>query len=239
MVEKNIALLAKWWWWLVTGKGGLWRRMIIKKYNIKGSYDPSKMIVKARKVSSTWKDIIKSVQGNSEVATAFRDGLKLKLGRGNEISFWEDVWIGDKTIRDQYPKLYQLVVDNQKKVGEMGLWVDGVWYWELSFRRNLYQWEEASKKELLEGLNHIQLRDTEDDRLVWTYSADGRYNTSSLMKAVIVIKAKRRNWEVVPFQLWSGLAPPKKRSPQIICYFTAVGVGIYGAAVSPGGALNG
>ncbi|KAL9658893.1 hypothetical protein QQ045_015579 [Rhodiola kirilowii] len=87
MVETNLALLTKWWGRLVSGKGGLWRRMIIEKYAIKGAHDPTKMTSKVSRLSSTWKNIISAVQGNSEVVMAFREGLKLKPGRGNEISF--------------------------------------------------------------------------------------------------------------------------------------------------------
>ncbi|KAL9690818.1 hypothetical protein QQ045_011229 [Rhodiola kirilowii] len=217
MVEKNMALLTKWWWRLVSGQGGLWRRMISEKYAIKGAHDPLKMTAKVSRVSRTWKNIISAVRGNSEVATAFREGLKLKLGRGNEISFWDDVWLGVKSFKDQYPKLYTLALDNQLKVGEMGYWLDGVWHWQVRFRRPLYQWEDALKNELLEGLNHVHPRDRDNDSIVWAYSQDGRYSTNTLMKAVISLKANKRNWEHLPFQLWSGLAPPKHSSYKTVC----------------------
>ncbi|KAL9684921.1 hypothetical protein QQ045_022363 [Rhodiola kirilowii] len=145
----------------------------------------------------------------SEVALAFREGLKLKLGNGNGISFWHDVWMGDKSIKDQYPKLYLLVVDNQASVREMGCWVGEVWYWQLKFRRVLYQWEEVNKSELKEGLKHIQLKDREDDIIVWSFSADGIFNTNSLMRAAMAIRINKNKWEQLPFQLWSGLTPPK------------------------------
>ncbi|KAL9688405.1 hypothetical protein QQ045_032826 [Rhodiola kirilowii] len=48
-----------------------------------------------------------------------------------------------------------------------------------------------------------------DDRIVWTYSPDGSFSTSSLMKAAVAIKAKKHNWENLPFHLWCGAAPPK------------------------------
>ncbi|KAL9681258.1 hypothetical protein QQ045_013040 [Rhodiola kirilowii] len=63
--------------------------------------------------------------------------------------------------------------------------------------------------ELEEGLKHIQLKDQEDDKIVWAYSPDGIFNTNSLMKAAMSIIVQKKKWEEVPFQLWSGLAPPK------------------------------
>ncbi|KAL9691756.1 hypothetical protein QQ045_012182 [Rhodiola kirilowii] len=149
--------------------------MIIDKYAIKGAHDPVNVAVRSNRLSSTWKNIFRIVQGNSEVALAFREGIKLKLGRGNNIAFWEDAWAGDKSFKIQYPKLFSLAVDNQAKVGEMGYWVDGVWHWLLTFRRPLYQWEVASKDELMEGLNHLQLKDREDDCIVWFGKEDDEY----------------------------------------------------------------
>jgi hypothetical protein len=32
-----------------------------------------------------------------------------KLGDGSVIRFWEDVWLGDKTLAQQYPSLYHIV----------------------------------------------------------------------------------------------------------------------------------
>ncbi|KAL9666994.1 hypothetical protein QQ045_001339 [Rhodiola kirilowii] len=149
------------------------------------------------------------IQGNSEVALAFKEDLKLKLGNGNSTSFWHDVWLGDKSIKGQYPKLFLLAVDNNASVREMGCWVRGVWLWQLKFRRNLYQWEEVRKRELEESLNHIQLKDQEDDRIVWSFSADGKFSTNSLMRAAMAIRTTKKKWEQMPFQLWSGLALPK------------------------------
>ncbi|KAL9686487.1 hypothetical protein QQ045_023947 [Rhodiola kirilowii] len=84
MVEKNVALLTKWWWKLITGKGGLWRRVIIEKYAIKGAHDPCKMTAKTNRLSSTWKNIIEALQGNLELHLLAADN-RLKVG---EMGYW-------------------------------------------------------------------------------------------------------------------------------------------------------
>ncbi|KAL9683236.1 hypothetical protein QQ045_015055 [Rhodiola kirilowii] len=209
MIEKNMVLLSKWWWKLISGKGGLWRRMILEKYAIKGPHDPKAVSLHRSKLSNSWRDILKTVQGNSEVALAFREGLKLKLGCGREVKFWYDEWMGIQAIKDQYPKLFLLAEDKQAVVSDMGSWSGGIWQWHLRFRRGLYQWEELNKLELLEGLKHIQLKEHENDKMVWSYSPDGIFSTNSLMKAAMSIRGQKKKWVEVPFQLWSGLAPPK------------------------------
>ncbi|KAL9683503.1 hypothetical protein QQ045_015325 [Rhodiola kirilowii] len=209
MVDMNLALLAKWWWKLVIGKGGLWRRMVLEKYNIKRPHATDEVAIPQHKLSKTWKDIIKSVQGNSEIALAFKKGLKLKLGNGSSTSFWHDVWLGDKSIKAQYPKLFLLAINNSASVREMGSWMGGDWIWQLIFRRTLFQWEAENRRELEVCLSHIQLKDQLDDRIVWSYSEDGMFSTNSLMKAAMAIKTTKKQWEQIPFQLWSGLTPPK------------------------------
>ncbi|KAL9667293.1 hypothetical protein QQ045_001644 [Rhodiola kirilowii] len=209
MVDKNLVLLSKWWWRLISGEGGLWRRMVLEKYAFRGMQDPREITVQSSKVSRSWKDIMKIVQGNSEVALALREGLKLNLGNGKVIKFWQDVWLGSQALKNQYPKLYSLALNSHASVREMGCWAGGCWQWHLTFRRRLYQWEEEAKKELEDGLSHIQLKEEKDDRMVWAYSPDGIFKTNTLMKAAIAIKAKKKKWEEIPFQLWSGIAPPK------------------------------
>ncbi|KAL9664080.1 hypothetical protein QQ045_019477 [Rhodiola kirilowii] len=209
LIEKNLVLLAKWWWKLIEGEGGLWRRMIIEKYGLKQIQDPVNVKYKSSRISSTWRNIIKTVQGNTEIALAFREGIKFSLGNGSEVSFWEDSWSGPRSLKDQYPKLFSLAVVNKAKVSEMGQWVNGVWHWKVVFRRPLYDWEEVNRAELMEGLRHLQLKENENDRIVWTYSEDGLFSTNTLMKAALKIREKSRKWEQVPFKLWTGLAPPK------------------------------
>ncbi|KAL9684154.1 hypothetical protein QQ045_021588 [Rhodiola kirilowii] len=165
LVDMNLVLLSKWWWNLITGKGGLWRRMVLEKYAIKRPHDPKELWESPNKLCNSWKDIIKLVKGNSEVALALKEGLKLKLGDGSKTSFWHDVWLGANTLKEQYPKLHLLSLNSLAMVREMGFWAGGCWVWQLRFRRNLYQWEEASRVELEAALSHIKLKSLEEDRL--------------------------------------------------------------------------
>ncbi|KAL9672560.1 hypothetical protein QQ045_028811 [Rhodiola kirilowii] len=87
LAEKNSSLLARWWWRLVTSRDGLWRKMILEKYTIKDCHNLNEEKIKARSTSKSWKDIISVVKGNSEVGLAFREGISVKLGKGNMLRF--------------------------------------------------------------------------------------------------------------------------------------------------------
>ncbi|KAL9680066.1 hypothetical protein QQ045_017941 [Rhodiola kirilowii] len=183
--------------------------MVVEKYALKRAHSPGEISVPANKLSKSWRDILNIVKGNSEVAMAFRDGLKLKLGNGGGTLFWQDAWLGDRALKDQYPKLFSLSLDTNATVQEMGSWVGGVWKWRVIFRRPLYLWEEVYKSELEEGLKHVQLKGSEDDRIIWTFSEDGAFSSNSLMKAAMMIRINKKKWDKLPFQLWLGVAPPK------------------------------
>ncbi|CAM8878686.1 unnamed protein product [Rhodiola kirilowii] len=209
MAEKNSALLARWWWRLVSSRDGLWRRMILEKYSIKECQNLEEVKVHERKVSKPWKDILGVVKGSSEVGLAFREGLNFKLGNGNTLRFWDDIWLGDRPLKVSYKKLWSLATNKKAKVKEMGIWAEGNWMWQVKFRRSLYQWEEVKKDELLRTLCHVQLKNEEEDHIVWTHSEDGRFRVNSLLKAALEIKRAKNKWDTMSFQVWSGLAPPK------------------------------
>ncbi|KAL9676091.1 hypothetical protein QQ045_004304 [Rhodiola kirilowii] len=127
MIEKNIALLAKWWWILISSRDGLWRRMVVEKYAIKDAHNLNRVSSRNRKISRSWRDILKVINSNSEIGKAFQEGIKLKLGKGKKIDFLEDIWLGDQSLKTQYPKLCELSVKKNAKISEMGSWSEGSW----------------------------------------------------------------------------------------------------------------
>ncbi|KAL9671726.1 hypothetical protein QQ045_009297 [Rhodiola kirilowii] len=191
MAEKNSSLLARWWWRLVSSRDGLWRKMVLEKYRIKDCYNLEEINLQDRKISKPWKDILRVVKGSSEVGLAFREGLQVKLGNGSKLRFWDDTWLGDRPLKVTYDKLWSLASNKKAKVKEMGIWAEGNWLWQLKFRRSLYQWEEEKKEELMRSLCHLQLKGEEEDQMVWTHSADGRFKVNSLMRTALEIKKSK------------------------------------------------
>jgi hypothetical protein len=57
----------------------------------------------------------------------FSEGIGKKVGDGLMTSFWLETWIGNTPLRVQYPRLFQVSVQNNSKVREMGTWVEGEW----------------------------------------------------------------------------------------------------------------
>jgi hypothetical protein len=69
--------------------------------------------------------------------------------------FWEDKWLGDTTLWEQYPALYAIVCHK----GDTIVHILQSNPPNMSFRRNLYGPRLVSWEALLQRLAHVQLRE--------------------------------------------------------------------------------
>jgi hypothetical protein len=62
--------------------------------------------------SPFWKDIIK-------VKEEFFSRGSLTIGNGMDTRFWEDTWLGNKSLAEQYPSLYNIVQRKQLSIANV------------------------------------------------------------------------------------------------------------------------
>jgi hypothetical protein len=74
------------------------------------------------------------------------------MGNGDLISFWHDPQGGNAPLRLQFPSLFQVFVQRDVSVGGMSEWYNGDWVWDLSWRRELLEWELALRESFLNFL---------------------------------------------------------------------------------------
>ena len=105
---KNIALLSKWLYRLLTTEG-TWPQII------KNKYLGSKPIVQAQWKSGDshfWASLMK-------VKNDFLKFGSFIIKDGSQIRFWEDVWLGNRSLREQYPQLYNIAQKKQDTVADV------------------------------------------------------------------------------------------------------------------------
>ena len=97
----------------------LWNRILISKY--KGwrglPEGPTRQYF-----SYCWSDLRSTINHSSmeDVSSQFI----WKLGRGDQILFWEDSWVnGGITLKEKFPELYQISSQKLQTVANMGSFV--------------------------------------------------------------------------------------------------------------------
>jgi hypothetical protein len=98
-----------------------------------------------------------------------------KVGDGTSIRFWEDVWLGDTPLSQQYESLYNIVNGKQVAVAD----VLGANSLNISFRRTLTPNKWVQWLELVERLMNIQLSN-EKDTFVWRLTTSGGFTVKSM-----------------------------------------------------------
>ena len=110
----------------------------------------------------------------------FQGELGWKVGCGDKAKFWEDVWIGSVDLKFLFPRLYSLSLNQGKVVGEMGVWDDTVWRWDLMrWRRDRFVWESSLERDLILILSRVIMRKNVQDNQVWGKEIPGLFSVSS------------------------------------------------------------
>jgi hypothetical protein len=109
----------------------------------------------------------------------FRYGT-FSIKDGSQIRFWEDSWLGNNPLCEQYPVLYSIV---RRKIDTIAV-VMATSPPDVTFRRDLIGPRLQSCEALLHRLDSIQLS-TGTDEFRWNLHSNGKISVGSLYKAII------------------------------------------------------
>ena len=105
---KNIALLSKWLYRLLT-TDGTWQQIIRNKYL---GTKPLVQVQWKSGDSHFWASLMK-------VKRDFLRFGNFVIKDRSQVRFWEDIWLGNSPLREQYPQLYNIVRKKQDMVAEV------------------------------------------------------------------------------------------------------------------------
>ncbi|GKU90755.1 hypothetical protein SLEP1_g4707 [Rubroshorea leprosula] len=175
--NKNWALLGKWWYRFGDGVESLWKRVVREKY-YGGRREVDITTIECLKVSKIWRDIIRIGGRSLKLRNILAVGFKWEVGEGNRVGFWSDKWIGVKSLRDLFPRLFALSVKKDGKVMEMGCWVEGRWWWRMEWRRGTIGREKDEEVRLEKMLEGVKLKEGAGDVWKWIHATDGKYGVN-------------------------------------------------------------
>ena len=113
--------------------------------------------------------------------------------------FWEDRWLGNQSLKDQYPGLYSIVRHKYKTIAEV-LTTDQP---NISWRRSLFGHKLVAWNELRSRIDHINLT-ADDDEFRWNLTHSRRFTVKSHYRFLITCAVPNTNK-----CLWKLKAPLK------------------------------
>jgi mannosylglycoprotein endo-beta-mannosidase len=161
---KNKCLLSKWLFKLLNEEG-VWQELIQNKY----LHSKTLSQVKAKPNDSPfWKGLLK-------VKDDFFSKGSFELGNGLDTRFWEDCWLGDRPLAEQYPSLYRIVQHKDVLVANV---LQGS-HLNIAFRRNLDEYKWTRWMHLVGRLIEVNLTDTKDN-FVWNLMTSKEFTVKSM-----------------------------------------------------------
>jgi hypothetical protein len=166
---KNKALLSKWLFQLLT-TDGTWQQLLCNKYL--GSKPLSQVQWKSGD-STFWAILMK-------VKNEFLHFGTFLLKDGSHVRFWEDKWLGNSTLREQYHSFYNIAQHKQDTVAK----VFSTSLLNISWRRDLIGCKLTAWNVLVPCLANIVLSQ-ESDEFRWNLHPNGQFLVKSHYLAMI------------------------------------------------------
>lgn len=101
------ALLCKWLWRFGEEVGSLWRCVVPAKYWASNDWFP--YFPSGTYGCSPWRGIVNYLP-------LFRRSLSYEVGDGRCIKFWDDVWCGERPLREEFLDIFALAMDSSSMV---------------------------------------------------------------------------------------------------------------------------
>jgi hypothetical protein len=161
---KNKCLLSKWLFKLLNEEG-MWQQILRNKYLMHKTLSQ----VEAKPTDSPfWKGLMRVKK------LLFSHG-HFKIGDGESVRFWEDVWLGEHSLAHQYPSLYNIAQTKNVLVAD----VLGQAPLNIAFRRSLTGNKWTNWLHLCRRLMRIHLNE-DQDKFVWNLTTNGLFTVKSL-----------------------------------------------------------
>ncbi|GKV33856.1 hypothetical protein SLEP1_g42305 [Rubroshorea leprosula] len=113
---------------------------------------------------------------------------KLESWKGRHLSFSGRITLIN-SILSSLPvflmSVYLIPKGKEKKCNQMGNTKDGMWKWDLAWRRSLFEWEVDSAEELNVMIKDTRISLGSPDKWLWTHNNDGKYSTKSTYSMLI------------------------------------------------------
>ncbi|XP_058726151.1 uncharacterized protein LOC131597472 [Vicia villosa] len=165
----------------------IWREFLQARYGNLSLLNLTEVNAKKlRKASIWWRDILvvgKLKNDENTVVDSFSSKIEFKVGNGNNTWFWHSRWIGDKSLKEVFPVIYEKSTNKLGKVYDLWCTNPQVWKWDLGINREVLITMDGEGleqlKELEEILFEVNLSSDFQDVIKWWPEKDGIFSVKS------------------------------------------------------------
>lgn len=156
----------------------------------------------------TWGCLMKNDAATKRIRDIVEEGMKIEMGDGSSIRFWYDNWCPSSPLNISFPRMFSTSLQREDYVSQMGEWVDEAWRWNLSWRRNLFDWETEDLNRLYTIIENFRPHRDKHDGVSW-HGIEGKKFPIML----IVSKVNESSNPLLPPTIsrfiWSLKIPPR------------------------------
>ena len=131
--------------------------------------------------------------------------LSFKVGNGERVRFWSDVWCGDRPLKVVYPWLFLIAGDRDALVADLMSFRNGVLHWELTFSQNVQDWEMDSMNSFMDLICSANVVGNGVDTLCWQRKSKGGFTVKSFYQSLRPSPPWMFPWKGV----WKPKVPPR------------------------------
>jgi hypothetical protein len=135
----------------------------------------------------------------------FRRHVKFDPGVGSRICFWDDIWCGDRALKEAFPGLFTIARFKEASITDNAEHSNGTIQWNIQFSRLFHDWEVEELALFYRCLYACKLRGVGKDKLWQLPSSKGMFEVKSFYRALSPRGPPSFPWKSV----WRSQAPPR------------------------------
>jgi hypothetical protein len=193
----NQALLGKWLWRCAHEGEAWWRSVLVAKYGSTWGGWRFCDITEAHGVG-LWKFICMGWRN-------FKRHFRFDPGDGSKISFWEDVWCGETSLKDSFPGLFSIASLKEASIADNVERSNDVVQWNIVFTRLIHDWEVEVLASFYSRLYSFKFRGHLEDKLWWIPFSKGSFEVSTFYRVLSPPGSISFPWKAI----WRTKAPPR------------------------------